>query len=131
VRVFGIDPEKCSLRLKQAIRLMMEEFHVNPSVEEIACQLDVHPSHLEKEWRRDFSGITVKQFLIGLRLHYATFLMQNQGLKLKHVSDLVGFANEYTFYRSFRRDLGLPASAYRRLYAFKDFRAVYMKYRNQ
>jgi AraC-like DNA-binding protein len=131
VRVFGIDPEKCSPRLKQAIQLVMEKFHANPSVEEIACRLGVHPSHLEREWRRDFGKIKVKQVLIGLRLHYAIFLMQNQGLKLKHVSDLAGFANEYTFYRSFRRDLGLTASAYRRLYMFKDFRTIYMKYRNQ
>lgn len=127
VRVFGIDPEKCSPRLKQAIRLMMEEFRANPLVEEIASRLDVHPNHLEKEWRRDFGDITAKQFLIGLRLHYATFLMQNQGLKLKHVSNLAGFANEFTFYRSFHRYLGLTASTYRQLYTFEDFHAVYMK----
>jgi AraC-like DNA-binding protein len=130
-RVFGIEPEKCSPRLKQAIRFMMEEFRANPSVEEIAGRLGVHPSHLEREWRRDFGSITVKQFLIGLRLHHATFLMQNQGLKLKHVSDLAGFANVYTFYRSFHHYLGLTASAYKQLYTFKDFHAVYMKYRNQ
>jgi AraC-like DNA-binding protein len=127
MRVFGIDPEKCSPRLKHAIRLMLEEFRANPSVEEIACRLDVHPNHLEKEWRRDFGDITAKQVLIGLRLHYATFLMQNEGLKLKHVSNLAGFANEYTFYRSFRRHLGLTASTYRQLYTFEDFHAVYMK----
>jgi AraC-like DNA-binding protein len=125
VKIFGIDLRQCSLRVKKAVRMMIDEFRENITVDEIAHRLGVHRSHLEREWHRQCGSITIKQLLIGLKLHYSTFLMQNEGLKLKDIARLAGFANEHSFYRSFHRHMGMIASRYRKDYTFADFRAVY------
>ncbi|MGH7491815.1 MAG: helix-turn-helix domain-containing protein [bacterium] len=78
--------------------------------------MGVHRCHLEKEWRRECGRITPKQLLIGLKLHYSSFLMQNEGLKLKDIAWMAGYANEHEFYRSFHRHMGITASRYRRDY---------------
>lgn len=122
VRVFGISPEKCPPRIKKASELILEAFRENPTVEEIARRLGVSPGHLRKEWQRHSNGIMLKQLLIGLKLHYSTFLMQNEGLKLKDIAPLAGFANEHEFYRSFHSHVGMTPRNYRRLHTFKEFK---------
>ncbi|MGH7597433.1 MAG: hypothetical protein ACREOI_13855 [bacterium] len=74
VKIFGIDFEQCSKRIKKTVRMMMDEFRENITVDEIAHRLGVHRSHLEREWHQQCGGITAKQLLIGLKLHYSTFL---------------------------------------------------------
>jgi AraC-like DNA-binding protein len=125
VKVFGIDLEPCSKRIKKAIRMMLDEFRENIMVDEIAHRLGVHRSHLEREWHQECGSITAKQLLIGLKLHYATFIIRNEGLKLKDIARLAGFANEHEFYRSFHRHMGIIASRYRKDYTFADFGSIY------
>jgi AraC-like DNA-binding protein len=126
VKIFGIDLEQCSKRIKKAIRMMMDEFRENITVDEIADRLGVHrSSHLEREWHQECGNITAKQLLIGLKLNYSTFLMRNEGLKLKDIARLAGFANEHEFYRSFHRHMGTTASHYRKHYTFADFGVIY------
>jgi AraC-like DNA-binding protein len=125
VKIFEIALEQCSKRIKKTIRMMMDEFRENITVDEIAHRLGVYRSHLERGWHQECGGITAKQLLIGLKLHYSTFLMQNEGLKLKDIARLTGFANEHEFYRSFHRHVGIIASRYRKDYTFADFGAIY------
>lgn len=101
--------------------MIIEEFRENITVEAIADRLDIHRSHLEREWHQECGSITPKQLLIGLKLHDSTFLMQNAGLKLKDIAHLDGFANEHEFYRSFHSHMGMTASCYRRDRLFADF----------
>ncbi len=124
-RVFGIDPERCSPRIRKAIKIMTEEFLENVTVGEIAHRLGIHRATLEKEFGRECMIISAKQLLIGLRLHYATFLMQNDGLKLKDIAHLAGFADEHKYYQSFHIHLGVPASTYRKLHTLKEFPLIY------
>ncbi|MCI0695216.1 DNA-binding response regulator [candidate division KSB1 bacterium] len=131
MRVFGIASEKCSPRIKKALRMMFEEFRDSPSVENIARHLGVSPGHLRKEWQRHCEGITPKQLLIGLKLHYSTVLMQNEGLKLKNIASLAGFANEHEFYRSFHSHMGMTPLDYRRLHTFAEFQEVLLKMRKR
>jgi AraC-like DNA-binding protein len=125
VKIFGIDLEQCSKRIKKTIRMIMDEFRDNITVDEIAHRLGVHRSHLEREWHQECGSITAKQLLIGLKLHDSTFLMRNEGLKLKDIARLAGFANEHEFYRSFHCHTGMTASGYRKDYTFADFGAIY------
>lgn len=125
IKIFGIAPESCSLRIKKSLRMLMEEFRENITVKAIAHRLGVHRSHLEREWHQQCGGIMAKQLLIGLKLHYSTFLMRNEGLKLKDIARLAGFANEHEFYRSFHRHTEITASRYREDYTFADFGAIY------
>jgi len=105
--------------------MMIEEFRENITVEAIAARVGIHRSHLEREWHQECGGVAPKQLLIGLKLYYSTFLMQNNGLKLKDIARLVGFANEHEFYRSFHSHMGMTASFYRRDRLFTDFAIYY------
>jgi AraC-like DNA-binding protein len=125
ITIFGISTENCSRRLTRALEIVSAELSRNVTVSEIADELAVHRTSLEREFQKSFPFIKLKQVLIGLRFHYATFLMDNQGMKLKDIARLVGFANEYEFYRGFHRHMGLTASKYRKDLGVDDFSVIY------
>jgi len=131
MEIFGVDAEKVSPRLRKACAIVKHEFRDNITVTEIARRLDIHPSHLEREWQHEISFLTIKQLIIGLRLHFSTFLMRNEGLKLKNIAGLAGFMTERDFYRCFRRHMGVTASDFRRQFTVNDFQTVYWQWRKQ
>jgi AraC-like DNA-binding protein len=122
---FGISLEKYSPLVRKAVVRLMKDFRNNITIEMVAEELKVHPCHLEREAKKYCKTLTLKQLLIGLRLHCAVFLMTDEELRLNEIAELSGFSSARDFYRCFRSHLGMTAKEFRRQYSFEDFKLIY------
>lgn len=82
-------------------------------VEQLAglCALSV--SHFHSRFR-EVTGVTPLAFVQERRLRHAMNLICHSGLSLGQVAALVGFRDQASFSRAYRRRFGLPPSAERR-----------------
>jgi transcriptional regulator GlxA family with amidase domain len=127
--IFGLYLEDCSPRIKMAVLRLMTDFRNNVTIENLAKELNVHPSHLEREYKKYCHSITLRQLLIGFRLHYATFLMPRRELKLNDIAEMAGFSSARDFYRSFQKHLGITAAQFKKSRRFENFKSIYTKTR--
>lgn len=110
-----------------AILRLMTDFKNGITIKNLAKELNVHPSHLEREYKIYYHSITLRQLLIGFRLHYAIFLMPREELKINDIAEMAGFSSARDFYRSFRRHLGMTAAHYRKSHRFENFKSIFTK----
>lgn len=83
------------------------------SVEGLAAELDVHPVHLARVFRRA-TNRTISQYVQELRVqHAASLLAQPRGTQ-SEIALACGFADQAHLCRLFRRHLGVTPGAYRR-----------------
>lgn len=127
LNAFGVRLEKCSPLVQKAVVRLLTSFRSDITIEMIAEELKVHPSHLEREMRKYCRPITLRQLLIGFRLQCAVFLMADEKLRLNVIGEKSGFSSARDFYRSFRCHLGMTAKEYGRRYSFADFKLVYFR----
>lgn len=74
---------------------------------DLAADLDM-PARAISEAVKEETGITVTQFINTCRIDYAKqLLLQRPAMKLSDLAAEVGFANESTFYRTFKAITGL------------------------
>ncbi len=83
------------------------------SVERMAAQVHLSPSHFYAEYRRLF-GVSPAADLIGMRISLAKYYLENTALPLASIAPLAGFSNEYHFIRQFKQHTGQTPARYRR-----------------
>jgi len=124
---FGIDVELCPITIRRVLKIIEKDFLKIKTVTEIAEKLKVSLNHLERE----FTGccyISCKKLLIGLRLFYAVYLMENKrDATLAQIARESGFTESRSFYRIFAKYAGMTASRYRDNYMSKDFPEIFLK----
>lgn len=124
---FGINVEQCPITIKRALTMLEKDFLNLTTVTEIANQLHVSINHFEREFTR-CCKLSCKKLLIGLKLFYAIYLMENKrDLTLGQIAAESGFKETRSFYRSFSKYSGMTASRYRDNYMSKDFAEMFMK----
>jgi AraC-like DNA-binding protein len=84
----------------------------NPDVALIARELRVSPRHLTNQCRALF-GAPPARLLLRMKLDLAEEMLRHQRLRVKEVSERLGFATPYHFSAVFRRVRGHPPSEYR------------------
>ena len=83
------------------------------SVERMAEQVHLSPSHFYAEYRRLF-GASPTADLIGMRIALAKYYLENTALPLASTAPLAGFSNEYHLIRQFKQHTGRTPARYRR-----------------
>lgn len=101
-------PENEALRLRIA-GMLQRHLKENPTVRQLACALRVSPRHFSTLCRNLF-GVSPARLLLNHKLQVAETMLRHQGMRVKEVSDELGFANPYHFSRVFRRVFGHPPS---------------------
>jgi len=81
----------------------------NPTVQQMAKEAGMSARHLTTLTRQMF-GNGPARFLLELKLRKAEEMLLYRGLRVKEVSEDLGFANPYHFSRAFRRVHGRPPS---------------------
>ena len=81
----------------------------NPTVRSLAAEAKMSPRHLTNLCQRLF-GQPPARLLLQLKLRHAEEMLRFRGMRVKEVSEELGFANPYHFSRVFRRHRGRAPS---------------------
>lgn len=93
------------------------------TVEEIARRLAVNRSHLSRVFRNHMD-ISIRDYLLGVRINRAAFLLSMTDESVENIAEQVGFNSLVVFSRMFKKLTGETATAYRKRMKNEDFKNV-------
>jgi AraC-like DNA-binding protein len=85
-------------------------------IEDVAKAVGLSESHLRARFRV-LAGIGLGAYIRRLRLHRARTLMLASELRLKEIAERCGYESIYAFSRTFRQEMGMSPSEYRKGYS--------------
>jgi AraC family transcriptional regulator len=98
--------------LAEAIRILRAEFRHGIEFRDIAQRIGVHPVRLSREFRRA-QRMTMTEFVLRLRVEYASTLLASTAHPLAAVAVESGFADQSHLAKVFRRYTGTTCARYR------------------
>jgi AraC-like DNA-binding protein len=101
-------PRREALR-EQIVAVLHRRLRDNPTVRALAAEAKMSPRHLTNLCQRLF-GQPPARLLLQLKLRHAEEMLRFRGMRVKEVSEELGFANPYHFSRVFRRHRGRAPS---------------------
>jgi AraC-like DNA-binding protein len=104
------------VRLLPTLKFMQQEFHRNPTLDEIAKKAHLSPFHFHRRFT-DLVGQTPKHFLLGCQIHEAKRLLAARRRELAQIATDCGFAHQSHFTSRFKQATGLTPTRWRRLAA--------------
>lgn len=96
-----------------AVQYIEEHYSERLTVEEIAKKLSVNRSHLSRVFKNHM-GISIKEYMIGVRINRAAFLLSLTEESVEAIAYQVGFNSLVVFSRMFKKFTGETATSYRR-----------------
>ena len=94
-----------------AQELIREKLYHN-SVASLAEGLHVEPRTLYNLFSR-YAGCSPKSYLKNFCMDHAKYLLLHTTKNIGHISDEIGFSNQFHFSRVFRETIGMTPSEYR------------------
>ena len=85
------------------------------NMRDVAERFSISPSGLILKFRRTTGQLPMRH-LIGIRIEQAKRLLVNSTLSLSKIAEQTGFDNCYYFSNSFKREVGISPSQYRKAY---------------
>lgn len=117
--VRGLDPAALSpefrrlpadeARRTELAHVFSKHLSDNPDVTVLARELKVSTRHLSNQCQKLF-GLSPAKLLLRMKIDRAEGLLRHQGMRVKEVSEALGFATPYHFSAVFRRLRGRPPS---------------------
>ena len=84
----------------------------NLNVQNIADHFGYHPKYLSSIFH-EVSGITLKQYLINVKMEQAKNLLSQTSNKIGNIAIHLGFSDGHNFSHSFKKEVGISPSEYR------------------
>lgn len=103
---------RCDVRLARIRDRLREQCTLAPRLAELAREVDWHPVHLARTFRRQF-GCSPGEFLRHCRLQRALECLHDARRPLAEIACASGFADQAHFTHAFRRAYGITPAAYR------------------
>ena len=104
--------ERSAPRWLARLLAILEETYAEPlTVAQLARELDLHPVHVAREFRRRH-GVTVGEYVNQVRVRAACRAMREAPASLAEVAYATGFCDHAHFCRVFRRAMGCTPSAF-------------------
>ena len=105
-------------KLPRWLTLAKETLHERSSesitLGDIAKQVDIHPVHLAREFRKVY-GCTLGEYLRGLRVQFACRELSSSNRPLVDIALGAGFSHQAHFSRVFKRYTGVTPTEFRAL----------------
>lgn len=102
-----------SIIYQKAVRYMTENIEHNISIPEIAKFCNVGTTFIKLTFKK-YSGISVHNFFLKLKMRYAVELLKN-GHNVTEVSMMLGFCSQPYFSSAFKREFGYPPSSVQKI----------------
>lgn len=93
--------------------LLHDRVPATMSLQELGEAVGRHPSHVAREFRREY-GATVAQYVRTLRLEWAAAALAASDVSVARIAIEAGFADQSHFTRAFRESTGVTPGRYRR-----------------
>lgn len=81
-------------------------------VADIAENIGISRAHLNHSFQKEL-GMSVQKFLIDYRMHKAANLLASTGMSVKEVSGRIGYDDQLTFSKAFKKKFGISPRDYR------------------
>jgi AraC-like DNA-binding protein len=102
-------------RMARSIKFMKEHLREPLKVATLAALVNLSKSHYTTSFRR-VTGYAPLSYLNHLRMQRAVQLLNATDLSIKHISDQLGFSDQFYFSRAFRKMHNHSPSEHRRRY---------------
>lgn len=96
----------------QLQKFMESNFIRHLSLDDLSNHANISKYHLSREFKK-YTGYSLNDYLIELRIGRAKFLLTNTSLPVYKVGQLSGFRTDINFLKVFRTKTGVTPSAYR------------------
>lgn len=93
----------------------LEQNYINPActITSVCHELDISRSYLYNIFRQNLN-LTLSQFLTQLRMEKAKQNLLNSSYTVQQIANTVGYGDEFTFSKAFKRYTGLSPKFYRK-----------------
>lgn len=99
--------------LADEIRYYLEmKYSEKVRMTDIARSFGIHPNYMTRVFRDRF-GVTPKHFLLTLKMDKACRLLKTTSLPVSMISDTLGFDDQLSFSKAFRRMYQVSPTGYR------------------
>ncbi|KAI7254519.1 hypothetical protein KC345_g11257 [Hortaea werneckii] len=90
---------------------MAEHYHEPLSIAQLAEMAGLRPKYFGDLFKKTY-GQSTMDYLTGLRISRAKQYLQDSGYLLREIAHKVGYSDEYYFSRKFKKEIGVPPSAF-------------------
>ena len=113
IRKIAFDPEKNNKdRVARGVNYLLHRLDENPSIEELANQVNMSASHFSKLFR-DTMGVSVVRWRDAARMEKARDMLRYTELSIAEIGRQIGYNDQLYFTRRFHKIVGLSPSEYR------------------
>lgn len=105
-------PGSYETMIRKTLEFLSVHYLEEITIERCARELGFNTSYLSHSFRKQI-GVTFHQYLINLRLNLAEWYLDNTDMPIPRVSESAGFVSLKTFYRVFRKCVGMSPGAFR------------------
>ena len=100
--------------VEKAEKYLELNFAEDISIEEMAGELHIHPSHLMREFKKE-KGITISKYRNQKRINKAKELIISSNLSMTDISLMVGFSNSQYFSTLFKKVEGITPVEFKKV----------------
>lgn len=100
--------------LMDAIKEIIEMNYKEPnlSLQGIASMLHMTPAYIGRMFKQS-EDVSVSEYLNDIRLQHAQTYLETKNFSIKQIMELVGYVNESTFFKLFKKAFGVTPKEYR------------------
>lgn len=104
----GLAPYK----LKQVLNLIGDCLSAEITIEEMANQIDLSPSHFARQFKKS-TGLTPHQYVTQQRINRVKLLLKERKLSITDIAYECGFTHQSHMGKAFKRHMGVTPKQYR------------------
>ena len=110
----GSNRHKVDSAIETAMKMIQENLHQKLILTEIAQKIGLSYVQFLRRFRA-YTGLTPSDYVNTLRIQKAKELLSNTDALVKDIAADCGFENEYYFSNSFKKEVGMAPSSFRKL----------------
>ena len=99
---------------------LLQNLDAEISVQTVARYFNTNRTSLQAMFK-EHTGMSVKQYLIRLRLQTAEILLRNTYLTLAEIAERTGFSDEAGFVKAFKKLMRMPPGEFRKAFVFPRY----------
>lgn len=98
--------------MTEIVKYIEQNYPSDLSLQEVAGKFQVSREYVSRRFKQEY-GINFSDYIVSVRIEKAKLLMQNPGLKLAQISEMVGFHDVKYFSKVFKKHTGHSPKDYR------------------